>query len=99
MSNVVAKERGYYGGEIKEPGASFWFPLAEGETHPAWVEAEETVKERKSRKRTVDASAPAAAGEPAPAATPTQGEEANALTGATQPDWVQPGAGAASGDI
>lgn len=93
MAKVVANQRGYFGGILRESGdvftvpdgakASWWHPYGGDEP----VAATEKLAKAKPGPK------PKAA-DPAPFADPPEPvrveNEVNAATGATQPDWVSP---------
>lgn len=88
MGEVVANSRGYYGKLLRDPGDRFF--VADGAT-ASWFDP---VGERQEAE-TQEAGGKASRGRPkkSPPEGPVRApSEANELTGATEPDWVQPGA-------
>ena len=94
MAKVVATQRGYFGGMIREGGdvftvpdgakASWWRSCGDGD---AVLDAEPAKRKVKPKADPVVAAPFADAPEPVHV-----GNEINAATGATQPDWISPGA-------
>ena len=105
MAKVIATQRGYYGGVLREAGDTFGVAddvMEDAKRRPSWV------------KLATSAMASPAASEPAPVKAPRKpkadtvmaptaepfadapapvhvANEINAATGATQPDWLAPG--------
>lgn len=107
MANVVATQRGFYGRQLREAGdrfevrdgetASWWKPVeaplfgdtGDHESDGASAVTGTSKRGRKPRMETVEAPSADPFGD-APA--PVYVENSfNAATGATQPDWMNPG--------
>lgn len=107
MAKVVATERGYFGGEIREAGASF--PVPDGTKLGKWMKPAGASVEVEAKAETVEDGGKPAKGKgkgkakaetvEAPTAQPFADapepvrvvSEVNDALGATQPDWIAPG--------
>lgn len=107
MAKVIATQRGYFGGVLREPNDTFvvpdgaaasWFrPVRAGAVEAAApAEPDATVgpdaPAQRGRKKPETVMAPTAAPFADPPAPVRVENEINAATGGTQPDWIAQGA-------